>query len=99
MKEMTDTLMNTIKEMQADLSLLIELEEKRMKYENLWLKDEREYEETMRTQKENMKKEGKRLQIMQRLMGTVDGPQNAFTNRSYKSLLTGEGFRGKWTQH
>ena len=46
MKDMTDTMMKTIKEVkEADSSLLIELEEKRMKYEEQRVNEEREYEE------------------------------------------------------
>ena len=46
MKDMTDRMMKTIKDVkEADLSLLIELEEKRMKYEEQRVNEEREYEE------------------------------------------------------
>ena len=75
MKYMTDTLMKTIKEVkEADSSLLIELEEKRMTYEDQRLKEEREYEERRRMQEmeyEDRRREERvfQLQMMQLLMG------------------------------
>lgn len=100
MKDMTDTLIKTIKEVkEADSSLLIELEEKRMKYEDRRLKEEREYEERRRMQEmeyEDRRRREERafqLQMMQVLMGAGNRGQTPYF--SFSSMLHDEGFLGQ----
>lgn len=51
MKDMVETMVGNLKEMRdADASLLLELAEKRMKYDKDRLREEREYEERRRRQ-------------------------------------------------
>ena len=102
MKDMTDTLMKTIKEVNdADSSLLIELEEKRIRYEDQRLKEEREYEEQRRMQEmeyEDRRRREERafqLQMMQLLMGAGNRDQTPYL--SFSSMLhdDDEGFPGQ----
>ena len=85
MKDTTDTMMKTIKEVkEADSSLLIELEEKRMKSEDQRLNEEREYEKRRRMQEmeyEDRRRREERefqLQMMQSLMGAGNRSQTPY---------------------
>ena len=97
MKDMTDTMIKTIKEVkEADSSLLIELEEKRMKYEDQRLNEEREYEERRRMQemeyedRRRRKERAFQLHMMQLLMGAENRSQTPYF--SFSRMLHADGF-------
>eukprot|EP00118_Oscarella_pearsei_P005884 m.27022 g.27022 ORF g.27022 m.27022 type:complete len:249 (+) comp29659_c0_seq1:52-798(+) len=80
MKDVMESMLKGLKEMKdADASLLLELEDKRMRYEDQRLKDEREYEEKRRMQEMEFEDRRRReerafqLQMMQQLTGSGNG--------------------------
>lgn len=106
MKDMFETAMVGIREMKnADTLLVIELEEKRMKYEDSRLREEREYEERRRREErefENTRRKEERafqLQMMQLLAGFGQQPPQFGSLWSYTNLLEDNGSLGSSQQN
>ena len=93
--------MSSLKEIkEADSSLLIELEQKRMKYEDSRLREEREYEERRRREEREFEDKRRReerafqLQMMQLMMGYGNQPPAQYgspSTWSYTNLLDDSG--------